>query len=29
MGISSLGYVTLNVSDLAAWIDLTTSVFGL
>ena len=29
MGISSLGYVTLNVSDLAAWLDLTTSVFGL
>ena len=29
MGISSLGYVALNVSDMDAWLDLTTSVFGL
>ncbi len=29
MGVNSLGYVALDVSDLDAWLDLATSVFGL
>ena len=29
MGVSSLGYVTLDVADMSAWLNLVTGVFGL